>query len=199
MKRVLIYTCVFLSLALCAEAQLQGKTGVKKQQATTEKSVTNKKEYKLNRSNPVNANLNNTTILNSTGTYKALGNPKSGTGQLMISDPTIRTLNQRANMPYTSDVPGSGIIGMPKLTYGIANGQIIFRNSVAPTLGTSTGSGAVGTGTNVGAMGTGGNVMGVNGKNAYAGPGIYGLPINNVTGPKPTVEGTRPKGVRIKD
>jgi hypothetical protein len=198
MKRLLVCAGVLFSLALTAEAQIQGKTGAKKQPPAN-KSVSNKTTHKLNSTNPVTTQHGNTTVLSSTGTYNALGSSTTGTGQLMISDPTIRTFNRRASSSFHTDVPGSGIIGMPKLAYGVANGQLIFRSTVAPALGTSTGSGAVGTGTNVGAVGTGGNVMGVNGKNAYAGPGIYGQPIINVTGPKPTVEGTRHKGIRIKE
>jgi hypothetical protein len=199
MKRIILCICVLCSLALSVTAQTNGKNGIKKQQSTTKKGVPNKGTNKLNKSNLANTSRQNTTVLSSTGTYNALGNLNTDSGRLIISDPTIRTFNQRAFTPMNSDVPGSGVIGMPKLAYGIANGQIIFCTSVAPTVGTSTGSGAVGTGTNVGAVGAGGNVMGVNGKNAYAGPGIYGQPLINVTGPKPTVEGTRPKGVRLKD
>ena len=44
----------------------------------------------------------------------------------------------------------------------------------APTIGSSTGPGSVGTGTSIGTMGTSGNGLGVNGKNPYAGPNIYG-------------------------
>lgn len=199
MKRILVCIGVMCSLALSAGAQTKGKSGVKKQQPTSNKNVSNKATNKLNKANQLNTQSQNTTILSSTGTYNALGNPNAEAGRLTISDPTIKIFNQRAFASAITNVPGSGVIGMPKLTYGIANGQLIFRTSVAPTLGTSTGSGAVGTGTNVGAVGTGGNVMGVNGKNAYAGPGIYGQPIINVTGPKLTTEGTRSKGVRIKD
>ena len=199
MKWLLVCVGVLFSLAFSAEAQSQGTTGAIKQQPPAKKSISNKTTRKLNSTNLTTAQPGNTTVLSSTGTYRALGSSNTGTSQLTISDPTIRTFNQRAYSTFQMDVPGSGIMGMPKLAYGVANGQIIFRSSVAPTLGTSTGSGAVGTGTNVGALGTGGNVMGVNGKNAYAGPGIYGQPIINTTGPKPTVEGTRPKGVRIKE
>jgi hypothetical protein len=57
--------------------------------------------------------------------------------------------------------------------------HIIFHNTTATNSGTATGSGAVGTGSSIGASGTSGATMGVNGKNPYAGPGIYGTRVGN--------------------
>ena len=117
--------------------------------------------------------------MSSVGTHNALADTAAAATPFRIFDPTVRTFNARATIAADVPVEGSGIIGMPKLTYGIANGQILLRSTGAPTMGTSTGSGSVGTGTNPGALGTGGNVIGVNGKSPYAGPGIYSLPVTD--------------------
>jgi hypothetical protein len=199
MKRVIVCFGLLVSLALSASAQSTGKTGAKKQQVTAKKATPNKANTNKNEATTVKKNHERPTTLSSTGTYFALGNTTREQGRLTIADPVIRTLNERATTTNNIDVPGSGILGMPKLAYGIGNGQLIFRSTVAPAIGTSTGSGSVGTGTNVGAIGTAGNTLGVNGKNPYAGPGIYGLPLTDETGTRVTVEGSRPKGVRIKD
>lgn len=179
MKRIIMGAGLLLMLTIGAEAQTKGKTGVKKQQAFRSKNVTNKTVVQKNLTNNYNKPEGGTTVLNSTGTYKAYGGTNREAAQLQISDPVVRTLNERAAAPADASVPGSGIMGMPKLTYGIAHGHLLFRSTDAPTLGTSTGSGSVGTGTNVGPVGTAGNALGVNGKNPYAGPGIYGLPIRD--------------------
>lgn len=197
MKQVVLCVSLLLSMVLGAAAQTKGKTGMKTQQVSQSKSVINKTSSKKNLSNK-NSRTDAPTVLNSTGTYKAYGNSNTEAGQLRIADPVIKTLNERAAAPAEADVLGSGIIGMPKLTYGIANGHILFRTTDAPTLGTGTGSGSVGTGTNVGSVGAAGNALGVNGKNPYAGPGIYGLPVTNENFSKPTIEGEQPRGVRRK-
>ena len=63
---------------------------------------------------------------------------------------------------------------MPKRAYGFAKGHIVLRSSDATSTGANTGSGAVGTGTSPGGMGTMGRSLGVNGKNPYAGTGMWG-------------------------
>ena len=198
MKRVIVSFGLLFSVALCASAQTPLKTGVKKQQLVKSKVSSNKSTVKNNKITS-NSSGSSNTELTSMGTYKALRNAPLGQQKLSIADPVIRTLNERADASAGVDVPGSGILGMPKLTYGIARGQILLRSTVAPSIGTSTGSGSVGTGTNVGAIGTAGNSIGVNGKNPYAGPGIYGLPLTDETGTRVTVESSRPKGVRRKE
>jgi hypothetical protein len=199
MKRVIVCFGFLFSVALSASAQTPGKTGVKKQQVTNRGVSSNNTKIKKQSTTSSDKARGTRTELTSMGTYNALGNAPTEQEKLSIADPVIRTLNDRAYSPSGVEVPGSGILGMPKLTYGIARGHIIFRSTNAPTMGTSTGSGSVGTGTNVGALGASGNSIGVNGKNPYAGPGIYGLPLTDETGTKVTVEGSRPKGVRRKE
>lgn len=199
MKKVIVCIGFLLAGAIGAEAQTRGNTGAKKSTVVKNTGATHRTQPKKNLNHNNITNRGSVTVLNSTGSYNAYGSPAAAAGRLQISDPTIRTFNERAFSRTAPEVEGSGIVGMPKLAYGVANGHILFRSTDAPTMGTSTGSGAVGTGTNVGSMGTSGHVIGVNGKNPYAGPGIYGLPLNdeNVTGP--STEGVRTKGIRRKE
>ena len=192
-------TClgVFVCLALHTSAQVQSKSISKKSQSNTKNTVAQKTTLKKKSNyNNIQPRLSNT--MTSTGTYNAYGNSRLGSGQFIIADPTVRMLNERAATGNSLQIEGSGILGVPKIAYGIANGHIIFRTSGAPTFGTWTGSGAVGTGSNPGPIGTNGNAIGVNGKNPYAGPGIYGLPLNDENGTRASEEGARPKGVRRK-
>lgn len=93
--------------------------------------------------------------------------------EFYIADPTLNVFRLRANGRdvYLSE---TGIAGMPKGSYGIANGQLTFYSTGATSMGTSTGSGSVGTGTSPGTMGSLGPAMGVNGRSAYAAWGQYG-------------------------
>ena len=106
--------------------------------------------------------------LQDTGTY-----PARATGFPRIADPTINLMRARA---FGADAD-LGDLGLPRGTNGFANGHIILKPAGARSTGTSTGSGSVGTGTSPGSIGTSGPAMGVNGKNPYAGPGIYGTGI----------------------
>ncbi|RYD95507.1 MAG: hypothetical protein EOP50_07905 [Sphingobacteriales bacterium] len=96
------------------------------------------------------------------------------TGRFTIADPFVTLYNGRASGAVPLTEPVRPIPNVPKLRYGVANGHLLFYNTTAPTSGGSTGSGAVGTGTSLGNMGTNGAATGVNGKNPFAGPGIYG-------------------------
>ncbi|RYY90653.1 MAG: hypothetical protein EOO15_01655 [Chitinophagaceae bacterium] len=98
----------------------------------------------------------------------------SSSGRLVIADPFVTLYNGRAagTIPLTGTV--RPIPNIPKLRYGVANSRILFYNTTSPTTGGITGSGTVGTGSSVGNVGTSGAATGVNGKNPYAGPGIYG-------------------------
>jgi hypothetical protein len=129
----------------------------------------------------------NTVSLTSTSANQAYA---GSARRFSIADPTINILNERAN---GSNIPvgSSGIVGMPKSTYGFANGKILLRNTTAASSGTSYGSGAVATGTTITGIGTAENVIGVNGKNPYAGPWLWGSrpPIRPVT-QKPSVSAT---------
>lgn len=112
-----------------------------------------------------------TVLLNSTTNNAAYGGTTAQ--RFSIADPTINALNRQAagNAPVVSE---SGVVGMPRRTYGFANGKILLRPTTAPTSGTVYGSGSVGTGTTIMGVGTGENALGVNGKNPYAGPWLWG-------------------------
>lgn len=113
------------------------------------------------------------------GHYQAKTFRNEGYNNLTISDPTVRTLNMRAHgvqVPWDS----KDILGVPKIVYGVGNGQILFRSRGATTSGTGTGSGAVGTGSSTGPVGTHGYIMGVNGKSPYAGPIMDGIIVTDI-------------------
>ena len=110
-------------------------------------------------------------VLNSTSTNNAY--TPSSTGRLQLADTTISFMNQRAAGANIS-LGTSPILGMPKGTYGFANGKILFRNTTATTSGSSYGSGGVGTGTSIHGAGTSESTIGVNGKSPDAGPWIWG-------------------------
>lgn len=101
---------------------------------------------------------------------------KASAVNFRISDPVINAFKLRAsgNDFYIS---GSGVPGVPKGAYGVANGKLSFYATGATSSGTSTGSGSVGTGTSPGAVGSLGPAMGVNGKSIYAGWGPYGTRV----------------------
>ena len=110
-------------------------------------------------------------VLNSTSTNNAY--TLSSIGRLPVADTTINFMNQRAAGANIS-LGTSPIPGMPKGTYGFANGKILFRNTTATTSGSSYGSGGVGTGTSIHGAGTSESTIGVNGKSPDAGPWIWG-------------------------
>lgn len=180
MKQMILCVGIMCSAVVLATAQVTPKKKTVKTPQTTYRISTGVKDTKFNR---VSANssgqADRTITLSSTGNYKALADTASAATPYRIFDPTIRMFNVRTSIAADVPIEGSGIIGMPKLSYGIANGQILLRSTGTPTIGTGTGSGSVGTGTNPGPVGTGGNVIGVNGKSPYAGPGIYSLPITD--------------------
>lgn len=113
-----------------------------------------------------------------------------------IADPTIQTFNTRV---FTNTIPDNekAIIGIPKIQTGVGHGRILFYPTASATSGTNTGSGTVGTGSSLGNVGTNGAGMGVNGKNPYAGPAIYGTRVISDLRPtsalaKPVSGGNRP-------
>lgn len=171
MKRVIFFILVaIVGYAFSAEAQ----TGKK---PVTQKAVNQgtlvKKAYEEN-----TAVTQDSVFLTSGSANQAYGPAFSQ--QYYIADPTIKALNQRA-AGYDVFVGSSGIIGMPKRKYGFANGKLLLRNTTAPSSGTMYGSGAVGTGTAIMGVGTGEAALGVNGKNPYAGPWLWGskLPVSS--------------------
>jgi hypothetical protein len=108
--------------------------------------------------------------LSNVSSHNAYAKPRSAPE---IADPVINLLNAKANgSPYTVDK--SSLIGVPRGTYGFANGKISFYQQGATSTGTSTGSGAVGTGSSPGGIGTISPFVGVNGKSPFTGSGPYG-------------------------
>jgi hypothetical protein len=113
--------------------------------------------------------------LNSTSANEAFAE-RSPVNSFHIADPTIKWFNQIYDYRHPD---GNAVIGVPKLSNGIAHGRIIFYPTHSGGSGSFTGTGSVGTGTSIGSIGTSGSVSGVNGKNPYAGPGIYGSRVLN--------------------
>ena len=165
MKKILLCAGIFLIIADTASAQAKTKKNTaKKQTASTTQNTTVRQE-----STSANA-------------AKMPAIPRSGLGwlntptienNLQIADPVVRTLNERANGANTP-IDFREFMGVGRGTYGIANGQILLRPNGATTSGGITGSGAVGTGSSPGGIGIHGTAPGVNGKNPYAGPGMWG-------------------------
>ena len=171
MKSGLWWTGVLVLWAAVADAQ--AKKGTIKRDKKTTTTTTQK----------VTPAGNTTSIqhLISRGQYGAKGyRSMRGTSfPYGISDPTVNTFNQRANgAPIEFD--GKSIIGVPKIVYGVGNGQILFRSRGATTSGTGTGTGTVGTGSSLGPIGTNGLSLGVNGKSPYAGPIMDGIIVTDV-------------------
>lgn len=114
------------------------------------------------------------------GSYAAKGDASG----YFIADPVTRALMEGTN---GADIrKNSEIAGVSKRAYGFANGFIMLRSSGAATSGTVTGSGSVGTGTTPGTAGMHGASIGVNGKNPYAGVGIWGTALTG-------------KGINLRD
>ena len=150
--------CAGILVSMAGVCAAQAKNSSKKQSADRVKTTTSTK-----------TDNTSATTLTSTGEYPALGSPGS---RLFISDPTVRTLNARAN-GQNIRVSGSGVVGMPRGSYGFANGKISLLPRGSRTSGTQTGNGSVGSGTSAAAAGASGPAMGLNGKNPYAGTEIW--------------------------
>lgn len=168
-------TCIGILILWAAVATAQ----TPHQKATQQKTITHQKTNSKKINKPVaNSTISATGTFYNTGNYqaKAGNNNTANYSTLKIADPAIRIFNERAN-GYDTTVSHSGIIGVPKRAYGIANGHIVFRSSSATSSGTITGSGSVGTGSSPGSMGMGAQVQGVNGKSPYAGPGMWGTKV----------------------
>ena len=157
MKKIVLLG--MMSFCFMLNATAQTKTAKKKTAA--KKSVA--KKTKPSRKNA------DTVVLKSTSSNAAYA-PAAG---LRIADPTVNAMNQRA-AGADINLRRSPIAGLPKATYGVANGRILLRNTTATTSGTSYGSGAVGTGTSIHGAGTSEATIGVNGKSPYAGPWLWG-------------------------
>jgi hypothetical protein len=166
MKRVLL--CIPV-LVFMLSANAQTKPAAKKKTQPTTKNAT------ANNSNKPKSNPDTVSLV-STGTYPAKMNANQAAG-FTISDPILLALDARA---AGADIPinKSGIVGMPKRAFGIANGRIFLGTTGSVTSGTQTGSGSVGTGTGLGTFGSISPVMGVNGKSPYAGLSMWGNATN---------------------
>ena len=116
------------------------------------------------------SNNGTTTTLTNQGNYEARANRF----QLPISDPVIRALNNRGVAKGAQMFGSSSLLAQPKGTYGYSNGRLWLRTTNSTSIGGVTGNSTVGTGSGNGAVGIGANAAGVNGKNPYAGPSMWG-------------------------
>ena len=165
MKRIMLFISILCFLAVSALAQSNQK---KKSATKTQASKTKQSSAEVN--------TQSTTVLSASNNYSAKTN-SPGASVYTISDPTIRTLNARANGSNIR-ISNSGIVGMPKRAYGFANGRLTFYTTGATSSGTITGTGTVGTGSSLGNIGSFGPAIGLNGKSPYAGSTMWG----NATG-----------------
>lgn len=180
---------MLVSIGMASSAQTTRAKSPKKQPAA--KTTTARKTTKAKRpatqpmpaATPAGSTADRTYTMSNSASHSAYTAPYS-LSRLQIADPTIRTLNANA---YGADirVSGSGVVGMPRGTYGFANGRITLMPGGARTSGTQTGSGATGTGTSAGSAGSFGPGMGTNGKNTYGGPWLWSS--GNNTLPPPTL------------
>lgn len=173
MKKIVLAGLALSLISATALAQKQPA----KANATTKKTATAKRSKTAPASNePV-------VLVNTTNHAAAAPDTT-----LRITDPTIQTFNLRAS---GAEVPAaqSGIMGLPKGTYGFANGRLFLRKTSASSSGTGYGSGAVGTGTSIQSSATGEATLGVNGKSPDAGAGMWGdkQPVKPIQ-PKPSTD-----------
>ena len=166
MKKQILWLGVLLLIAMIGEAQKS-----KPKNVSREKTILKDERIQQPSANLPKGNKN--TVLNSTSSYPAFRKPADS---FKIADPTIRALDANAKGANLKLGP-SGLVGVPKGTYGFANGKIRLYPNGATSTGTTTGMGSVGTGGSAGAVGSSGPAMGVNGKNPYASPGAYGTRI----------------------
>ncbi len=157
MKRLLMIAIATVGLMTTVDAQTKSKTT----KAATKATPSKKKAAPAKK-----AKDSTITLLDSSAS--AAYNTR-----LQIADPTINAMNYNAaggNIKLSS----SGVAGMPKGTYGFANGRIFLRSTLSTSSGTSYGSGSVGTGTTLHGLGTSERSIGVNGKSPYAGNWLWG-------------------------
>jgi hypothetical protein len=163
-KRVM-KTLVLLIAILAAipdDTTAQVKKNGKRSEATATRKVTTAGSKKA--SPPA-------VVMQSSGSYaaKAPAAPNS----FSIADPLVRSLNQRAGGNPVR-ISSSGIVGMPRMAYGLAHGRIMLRSTYATTSGTSTGTPSVGTGSTLSTIGSTGRFIGLNGKSPDAGSAMWG-------------------------
>lgn len=173
MKRLILCGWMLVCLGMASSAQTRAKTPKKQPAAktATAKKTTKAKQGSTAKTKPA-ATTADRTYTHSTSTAHSAYTAPPAAARLQIADPTIRTLNARANGANIR-LSGSGVVGMPRGTYGFANGRFTLMPGGARTSGTQTGSGATGTGTSPGSAGSFGPAMGTNGKNPYGGPWLW--------------------------
>jgi hypothetical protein len=174
MKRV--FLCIWL-LLLVGEAmtqEAQKESTPKNQNSPVIKRTKQKQQIKNDTSS-----TGSIITLSSSSNNKAFASTPSF-NRFPIADSTLKALNAKANGANIK-FNGSPLIGVPKGTYGFANGRLTLYTMGATSTGTITGSGSVGTGTSPGAISTLGPVIGVNGKSPYTGQGPYGTRVPVLT------------------
>ena len=171
-RSLLLAFILYFGLAATSSAQTVSKKKTVKQKTVSKKS-TAAKNTNVPASKEKKEDVVSLTSTSSNQAYSETDTVAAAGRRFSIADPTINILNQRAN---GSNVPvsSSGVVGMPRGAYGFANGKILLRPTTATSSGTLYGSGAVGTGTTIMGVGAGENSLGVNGKNPYAGPWLWG-------------------------
>jgi hypothetical protein len=180
MKRLFLFISFLLLINAMAGAQKPKKVWLQKNKNTADKVLPGKKAKVSDSSTAGGATISLTSISEN----KALKNSEV---QLQISDPILRAFNANANGANIK-LGSSGLPGVPKGTYGFANGKIILYSNGYKSSGTITGMASVGTGTSPGTIGSLGPVMGENGKSPYAGMGPFGTRIPLVL--KPLIDTT---------
>lgn len=180
MKKVFFYIALLAVGINTAGAQVGKVKKAPAKKAVYKSEVVNKEEDK----NPIS--------ITNWGHYNAKKVPFK---TLSIADPTINVLNRRANGEHLP-IDAKDILGVPKITYGLIDGQLLFRSRGATTSGTSTGNGAVGTGSGLGPIGISGFTLGVNGKSPYAGPIMDGIIVTGL--PQPVQPDNERKVKKVK-
>jgi hypothetical protein len=171
LKAMKKFCCIIGLLCLCSQA-VEAQAKKKKTPSDTVQQKT-----------PVKTNTKQTTQLKNSASYpaKTPALPTSTLGwrnmelnnTMGISDPVVRTLNDRANGSLES-IDFREFMGYGRGAYGLKHGHIMLRPTGSTTSGGITGSGTVGTGSSLGSIGIHGMAVGVNGKNPFAGPGMWG-------------------------
>jgi hypothetical protein len=176
MKTILVSAVFICLLDFSANAQTQQKAKSNPSKTNSTKTVTKGKLNSTKTSELNSVSLSATSSHNAKTTVGSM----SSTNTYTISDPTLLTLNARAN-GSTTPISKSGIVGMPKRAYGFDNGHVLLYSTGATSSGTITGTGVVGTGSSLGNIGSYGPAIGLNGKSPYAGSTMWG----NATGMQP--------------
>jgi hypothetical protein len=173
--KTIIISAILICVGGLVNAQAQQNTKSTSTRTSSAKSIAKGRTNNTNKS----VNEKNSASLSATSSYNAkqTSNSTSKTNAYTISDPTVLTLNARANGANTP-VSKSGIVGMPKRAYGFRNGHVLLYSTGATSSGTITGTGVVGTGSSLGNIGSYGSAIGLNGKSPYAGSTMWG----NATG-----------------